>query len=125
MKERREALWLSCLPGAIRYDTDRVKSSPSDKFPERFAEIDEIDRRIVELTTRRQELLRSLYLRMIDETPCCREMAFLHRYYLDGQSMGFIAERFGVTYQHCFRIRRKAVELFAELATKEGWEFDV
>jgi len=49
-KSELEGLRLSMLPSAIRYDTDKVMSSPSDPMPEYGARIDELQTRIRELT---------------------------------------------------------------------------
>ena len=123
LQEKRNALWLSCLPGAIQYDTDRVKSSPADKLPDRFAEIDQIDRDIERLEDERIHLIQSLYRLIVNGLPYGREMIVLQQYYLAGQSMSYIAEHLDVTYQHSFRIRRKAVEMFAELTEgSEGYD---
>lgn len=46
---RREELKSCLLPGAIRYDLDKVQTSPKDKIPEIMAKVDELDRQIEEL----------------------------------------------------------------------------
>ena len=43
-----EALRYSLLPGAIRYDTDRVQITPTNKTEELFARIDELEKELAE-----------------------------------------------------------------------------
>lgn len=49
-KSELEGLRLSMLPSAIRYDTDKVQSSPRDLMPEYAEKIDDLQNRIKELT---------------------------------------------------------------------------
>ena len=51
LKYRRTALESCLLPPAIRYDKDKVQVTPSDKVSEIVAEIDEIDRKILQIIT--------------------------------------------------------------------------
>lgn len=46
--EKREALAFSLYPSAIRYDRDRVQTSPEDLMPEKVAEICKLDAEILE-----------------------------------------------------------------------------
>lgn len=49
-KSELEGLRLSMLPSAIRYDIDKVISSPVDPMPKYAERIDELQRKIKELT---------------------------------------------------------------------------
>ena len=43
---QRDELRACLLPGAIRYDRDRVQSTPTDKMADVIARVDELDREI-------------------------------------------------------------------------------
>ena len=46
-----EGLKLSMLPGAIRYDKDKVQSSPQDSMAQYAVRLDELERKIEDLQT--------------------------------------------------------------------------
>ena len=46
-----EGLKLSMLPGAIRYDKDKVQASPQDPMAEYAVRLDELERKIEDLQT--------------------------------------------------------------------------
>lgn len=46
----REELISCLLPSGIRYDVDRVQTSPEDMMPKVMARVDEIDRKIADLS---------------------------------------------------------------------------
>jgi len=46
-----EGLKLSMLPGAIRYDKDKVQSSPQDPMAQYAVRLDELERKIEDLQT--------------------------------------------------------------------------
>lgn len=57
-KEKVIAEIKSCLlPGAIRYDKDRVQTSPSDQISEVMARVDEMERQVKELKAERSRLI--------------------------------------------------------------------
>lgn len=62
LMELRESTYLSLLPPAIRYDKDRIQTSPMDAMPEkmsRVCELDtEIEQRLAELDAHRAEAFR-------------------------------------------------------------------
>ena len=55
-----DALRLNLLPGAIRYDKDRVQTSPQDSTTEIFAKIDEYEREVAELKKKRSDAVLSI-----------------------------------------------------------------
>lgn len=85
LDEEREDLYLSLLPSGIRYDRDRVQTSPSDKMPEIAGKLEQIDQRIKK---RSAKLLADIELAhaVIDEVPTseCRELLTL-RYLMGGR----------------------------------------
>ena len=72
-KRKRTERLLAMVPGAIRYDTPRVQSSPSDRMSEIMGEVDELDQEIEDLREllrlKRQEVA-DLSRRELDEQAC-------------------------------------------------------
>ena len=69
LMERMDTLAWSMIPGAIRYDTVRVQTSPQDRMAETMGDIDEAQRTLQELDKRRrmeEETIRELCMRCID-----------------------------------------------------------
>lgn len=46
---QRDELRACLLPGAVRYDRDKVQSTPTDKMSDVMARVDELDREIEQL----------------------------------------------------------------------------
>ena len=54
---QRDELRACLLPGAIRYDRDRVQSTPTDKMADVIARVDELDREIEQLRREKASLV--------------------------------------------------------------------
>ena len=54
---QRDELRACLLPGAIRYDRDRVQSTPTDKMADVIARVDELDREIEQLRREKATLV--------------------------------------------------------------------
>ena len=100
-KRKRTERLLAMVPGAIRYDTPRVQSSPSDRMSEIMGEVDELDQEIEDLREllrlRRQEVA-DLSRRELDEQAC--RVIILR--YIDGLQWRDVAA--AVHKDDCFRI---------------------
>lgn len=108
----------SCLsPNAIRYDIDRVDSTPKNAMEELFARIDECEKEL-----EREKMYRARAVLDIDEAisklPEGREKLVLTEFYIGKISMPDIADGLGITLRHCFRIRKNAIEMFVEVFDK-------
>ena len=85
LKERRDEIYMSLMPSGIRYDLDKVQTSPSDRMPAAAGNLEEIqtiiDQRIERLSG---DIL--LANRIIDQMPTaeCRELLML-RYLAGGR----------------------------------------
>ena len=104
----------SLLPGAIRYDKDRVSVSPKDTLSETFGRIDNMERERKSLMVERTGIVFMLY-KDICRLPAGKERAFLLKYYIQCEEMEKIAGDLNVTVRHCFRLRSSAALMFAEL----------
>lgn len=54
---QRDELRACLLPGAIRYDRDRVQSTPTDKMADVIVRVDELDREIEQLRREKASLV--------------------------------------------------------------------
>ena len=104
----------SLLPGAIRYDKDRVATSPKDNVTETFARIYDLETDKKKLIAERQILTVCLF-QIINRVPAGKERAFLLRFYIHCESMDKVADELNITLRHCFRIRNNAVVKFMEV----------
>ena len=113
-----ESLRFSLLPGAIRYDKDRVNTSPEDSTTELFARIDEYER---ELKSEQQKMAKVVLtvddaLKKMADT---RERVVLAEYYIGRVPISNIADGLGITTRHCIRLRNNGVSMFAEVMSDD------
>lgn len=110
-KRKRTERLLAMVPGAIRYDTPRVQSSPSDRMSEIMGEVDELDQEIEDLREllrlRRQEVA-DLSRRELDEQAC--RVIILR--YIDGLQWRDVAAAVHKSESTVFRIHKDATEIF-------------
>ena len=110
-KRKRTERLLAMVPGAIRYDTPRVQSSPSDRMCEIMGEVDELDQEIEDL----RELLREtrqqvaeVSRRELDEQAC--RVIILR--YIDGLQWRDVAAAVHKSERTVFRIHKDATDIF-------------
>ena len=103
LKEERDTLYYSLLPSGIRYDLDKVQTSPQDRMPGTAAKLYEVQ----EILDGRIEKLSSdiaLAHRVINDMPTaeCRELLLLR--YLTGTRKPMtwieIADKIGYSVDH-------------------------
>lgn len=104
-----EGLRASLLPRAIRYDADKVQTSPSDITLEIMAEIDELERELQKLMDQRLMSVRmvSTAIRKIDDPICAEVMAAR---YIRGRKYEQIAEDMGFSERWVYNTIRKGVK---------------
>lgn len=97
--------------GAIRYDKDRIMTSPEDMMCEAVTEAVALER---ELSSRHKELLRMReQTELIISTWNDNNGAFIDSYYLGRRSMVDTARYLGCSDRNCYFIKLKALEEFA------------
>lgn len=110
-KRKRTERLLAMVPGAIRYDTPRVQSSPSDRMSEIMGEVDELDQEIEDLREllwlRRQEVA-DLSRRELDEQAC--RVIILR--YIDGLQWRDVAAAVHRGQSTVFADHKRACEIF-------------
>lgn len=92
---------LTLLPSGIRYDTDRVQTSPSDMMLEVAARVDELERKnAVHIAQLTEDLIKATDIIYAVETPEYRQLLTLR--YLTGNRTSWesIANTMGYSVDH-------------------------
>lgn len=98
---RIKELQLSLLPSGIRYDTDKVQTSPSDKMIEVAAKVDALERQMQKkLTALNADMVRAIAIVQAMPTPEYRQLLTLR--YLTGTRTSWeqIADIMGYSVDH-------------------------
>lgn len=110
-KRKRTERLLAMVPGAIRYDTPRVQSSPSDRMSEIMGEVDELDQEIEdlrELLRQKRQEVADLSRRELDEQAC--RVIILR--YIDGLQWRDVAAAVHRGQSTVFADHKRACEIF-------------
>ena len=104
---RKERLYYSLLPSGIRYDAEKVKSSPRDPMPAYIAEAEEIDELIRSLKDMLREAENEILsvIAVLDAT----EAMIIRLRYVDGLSWEKVAREVNYSRRHMFRIYRESI----------------
>lgn len=98
--------------GAIRYDKDRVQTSPSDMVCEALAEAVDMERH---LSDRHRELLQMRQqAEEITQLLSENERYFIRWYYLDRVSMTETADRLHMSSRNAYRVKASALIEFSK-----------
>lgn len=113
-----ESLRYNLTPGAIRYDKDRVDTSPQDQMTELFAKIDQYERELQVEYAKRAEVVLKVddALNRMDDT---KERIVLKEYYIGKINLRDIADGLGITVRHCIRLKNNGVSMFAEVMSHD------
>jgi len=101
---------LAVLPSAIRYDLDRVQSTPDDpmlRMAEKLERYEgQLRKHLVRITERRQKAFR-----MIQRLPDPTQRQVLELFFLDQRMlhMDAVADEIGYSIQHTYRIYKAAL----------------
>lgn len=105
---RREELKSCLLPGAIRYDLDKVQTSPKDKLTEIIAKVDELDRQIEELMQEKAMLIIKIG-EAIEQLPDDNEKTVLTEFYIGRVSMEKVAALINYSPRRAYYFRKQGV----------------
>lgn len=99
----------SCLlPAGIRYDTDRVISSPSDQMSEITTKVIDLEHQILRLKHEKQMVIvtvtKSIYRLTSDN-----EKTVLLSYYIGRKTVEQIAEEMETSVRNVYYLKRKAI----------------
>lgn len=106
---QREAVYDSVMPTAIRYDLDKVQSSPEDPMTEMMARLEDIDRKII--AARKQFIDDSdRIVEACADLPCEEERTVITMYYIGRKSMIEIADTIGYARSRTYEYRQQALK---------------
>ena len=110
----------SCLlPQGIRYDRDKVQTSPEDVLSKIAGKISDLEKLRTELARERALLLLEMQ-DMVDRIENELERFVLEAYYLSRLSMREIAEMIPCSIQHAYRLRKRGLQRSMEEVVKRG-----
>lgn len=106
--EKYEALRLSLLPSAIRYDKDKVQTSPQDTMSEIASQLVDIENQIIEKKRKRAFLIDEIYEKL-ESLESEREQTILIKYFIGRKSLRAIAYDIGMSKSAVHKIYKKAL----------------
>lgn len=100
--------------GAIRYDKDRVQTSPQDYMTMAISDVIELEKQIKEDESAIEDLKGEAYavVKRMDTRDC---RAFIEWYYLNGLTMSETAEFMHVSERNVYYMQEKALEEYGAL----------
>lgn len=103
-----EGLRLSMLPGSVRYDKDRVQSSPDDPMTQYITRIEKLEKKIQELQLKYLDAQDEIVL-LADSLPGPQDTIITLRF-VSGWDFPGIAKSLGMSERQMFRYYRKAID---------------
>lgn len=115
LKLRRhiEELRYSLLPSGIRYDKDKIQTSPMDQMLEALSEIDHYERERLKVVETLIDI-RSIIARKLIILPQ-KEYFVLNEYYLRLRSIKNIADDMECSVQYVYRLRNNGLSMLCKL----------
>ena len=108
--ERYQEILLTMVPGAIRYDQDRVQTSPEDKMLAAIANADEVYREMRRLERIKNKKIREITNLVIAALEDPTERAIILGRYCGLMKWEKVAEEQGITESVLFKARRSALD---------------
>jgi len=108
-----EELRYSLLPSGIRYDKDKVQTSPMDQMLEALSEIDHYERERLKVVKTLIDI-RSLIARKLIILPQ-KEYFVLNQYYLCSKSIKSIAKDMTCSIQYVYRLRNNGLSMLCKM----------
>lgn len=113
LRQHIEELRLSLLPSGIRYDKDKVQTSPLDQMLEALSEIDHYERERLKVVKTLIDI-RSIITRKLIVLPQ-KEYFVLNEYYLRLRSIKNIADDMECSVQYVYRLRNNGLSMLCKL----------
>lgn len=109
---KREQLYSSLLPAGIRYDGDRVQTTPEDRMLERMPEIAELDKKISQ-QIRRLARRKAKAMGMINKLQDSKQRQVLTLYYLDNRRLPWreVAKAIDYSEERTYAIAREGMAM--------------
>lgn len=111
---QRDELRACLLPRAVRYDKDRVQSSPTDSMADVLARVDELDREIEQMKLEKAQAIIEIS-DVIEKLDNDKEKAVLTAFYIKAASMEAVAGIVCYSVRHTYLLRKQGVEHLKEV----------
>jgi DNA-directed RNA polymerase specialized sigma subunit len=106
----------SCLlPQGIRYDKDKVQTSPEDTLSKIVGKISDLEKQRTQLVRERRLLLLEIQ-DALDRLDNENEQIVLEAYYLSRMSMREISDMIGYSIRQAYRLRTAGLQKLAHIA---------
>ena len=113
---QRDELRACLLPGAVRYDKDRVQSSPTDTMADVLARVDELDHEIEQLRHEKAQLILEIS-NAIEQLEDDTEKVVLTEFYIARAPMSQVADTIHYSIRRAYYYRKSGVEQLGEVLT--------
>ena len=111
---QRDELRACLLPGAVRYDKDRVQSSPTDSMADVLARVDELDHEIEQLKHEKAQLILEIS-NAIEKLEDDTEKVVLTEFYIARAPMSQVAETIHYSIRRAYHFRKMGVTHLGEV----------
>lgn len=105
---QRDELRACLLPGAVRYDRDKVQSTPTDKMSDVMARVDELDREIEQLRREKAALVIEIS-DAIEKLEDDNEKTVLTEFYIARAPMTQAADAINYSVRRAYDFRKRGV----------------
>lgn len=105
---QRDELRACLLPGAVRYDRDKVQSTPTDKMSDVMARVDELDREIEQLRREKATLVIQIS-DAIEKLEDDNEKTVLTEFYIARAPMTQAADAINYSVRRAYDFRKRGV----------------
>lgn len=109
LQSQRRALETCLLPSGIRYDKDKVMSSPEDQLSKICGEINEIEVKMADIAYKKARRIVEVE-KVISKLSEEEYKTVLTLCYIDHMAIGEIADRLGYSSDWVYKKRRKATD---------------
>jgi len=107
----QENLRLSMYPSAVRYDTDKVQSTPVDPMPRYAEKMDELQTRInklwIQLNDAQDDIIDKMLKASYQLTPIEQDVIVL--FFIGNKTVRWIGFELGRTERGIYKIRKRAM----------------
>lgn len=105
---QRDELRACLLPGAVRYDRDKVQTTPTDKMSDVMARVDELDREIEQLRREKASLIIEIG-DAIERLEDDNEKTVLTEFYIARAPMTQAADAINYSVRRAYDFRKRGV----------------
>lgn len=113
-ESQRDELRACLLPGAVRYDRDKVQTTPTDKMSDVMARVDELDREIEQLRREKASLVIEIS-DAIEKLEDDNEKTVLTEFYIARAPMTAAADAINYSVRRAYDFRKRGVVHLGEV----------